>query len=110
MAKRRVTILEAAVRRVGVLQGSRAVAVMVQWHTVRAAMGDEWPADGTVSDRVRVCADWWHVTERTAWNELRRFRAAFPGEETPERLMTAAQASWDERRGVAGLGSAPLPA
>ena len=103
-----MTILEAAVRRVGVVQGGRAVAVLVQWDTALQAMGDEWPEG--IEAQVQAYADWWRVAERTGWNDLRRFRAAFPGEETPARLMAAARDVWDERRGVRGLGAVALPA
>lgn len=108
MPDRRPSILQAAIERVGVRQGSRACSVLVSWHTARVALGDDWPRHG-VEAQVQAYAAWWNVDERTGWRDLQRFRAAFPGESTPTRLVEAAQSAWDERRGVQGLGAVPLP-
>lgn len=104
-----MTIMEAAIRNAGVMKGSRAVTVMIQWSMARESMGDAWPAEG-IEAQVRAYSDWWRHSERTGWNDLARFRAAFPGESTPERFLDFARAQWDERRGVKGLGALPLPA
>jgi hypothetical protein len=104
---RQPALIDVAVRRVGMLQGSRAIAVMLQWETARDALGEDWPHG--VEAQVRAYADWWRFAERTGWNDLRRFREAFPGEDTPERLSRLAMAEWDRRRGVKGLGAVPYP-
>ena len=98
-----------AVAAVGPMKGARVLAFMVQWNTAREALGDEWPADG-IEAQVRAYCAWWRVSERTGWNELSRFRAVWPEEETPSGLMDALMASWDRSRGVRGLGSVALPA
>jgi hypothetical protein len=53
-------------------------------------------------------ADYWRVTRATAFREQKRFRDAFPGETTPERLLDVAAAQWDNRTGVKGLGAVKL--
>ncbi len=105
----RQSLAQQAGARVGVWKAGRVLAFMVQWETARASLRDDWP-DG-LSAQVAAYSEWWRDTERTGWNELRRFRAAFPGEQTPTRLMEAAAAArWDRRRGVAGLGAVQLAA
>lgn len=98
-----------AQKRVGSLRAGRVLAFMVAWETARASLGDEWPADQGISAQVYAYGAWWRESERTAWRELERFRAAFPDEQTPTRLMDAAAAArWDRRHGVAGLAALQL--
>jgi hypothetical protein len=94
------TLLELAIARVGVLRGSRVLAYMIQWDVVRRELGHE-PTREEFSD-------WWQQSERTTYRDQALFKEAFPGEESPARLMAAARAAWDERRGVAGLGAVPV--
>ncbi len=99
-----------AVAELGPLKGARVVAFMVAWETSRSALGDAWPVDAGVDVQLGAHADWWRESKRTAWRDLRRFRACFPGEDTPTRLMVQVGAQWDRARGVRGLGGLPLPA
>lgn len=95
--------------RVGALRAGRVLGFMVAWEMARAALGDDWPGDDGISAQVAAYADWWRESERTAWRNVDRFRAAFPGEDTPTRIMAAAAAArWDQRHGVAGLGAVRL--
>jgi hypothetical protein len=104
MAKRREprTLLEAAVMRVGLLKGPRVVAFMVAWSIAERELGHE--------PTLAEYREWWNESERTAYREQALFRECFPGESTPSRLMAVLAEAWDERRGVRGLGSVPLPA
>lgn len=102
------SLIEYAAARVGQVRAARVIAFMVQWNTARIDLGDEWPTEG-IEAEARAYADWWRLSERTAWRELARFREVFPDEPTPTRLLHLLRAE-QRRRGVAGLGSAPLPA
>lgn len=98
------TLLQLATDRVGQLRAGRVLAFMIAWQTARRALGDEWPAEG-VEAQVRAYSAWWRQSERNGWRELDRFRQVWPDETTPSALMDAAASSWDERRGVQGLGA-----
>jgi hypothetical protein len=98
---RRATIAEVATRELGPLRGGAVIAFMVMWQAAMAA-ADEWPEG--LSDQVRAYSGWSLQSERTVWRHLKRFRQAFPGEETPSRLMQHAAREVDRRRAV-DLGS-----
>lgn len=106
MAER--SVLAVAIGRVGVWKGTRSVEFMVAWQLAREALGDDWPEHDGVTAELRAYATWWRHKERTAWNDLARFRVAFPEEATPSRLMGLAAGSWERSRGVQGLGAVPL--
>jgi hypothetical protein len=95
-------------RRVGLVRAGQVLSAMIAWEVAREALGDEWP-DG-IEAQVQAYSAWWRQSERTGWRELSRFRAAFPGESTPTRIMGLSRDAWDERRGVAGLGAVKLAA
>lgn len=95
------TLLEVAVRREGPLRGARVLSFMVAWDVVRQEL-DHAPT-------IEEYAEWWKLSIRTAYREQASFRKCFPTESDPTRLMDAARASWDERKGVRGLGSVALP-
>lgn len=97
------TIGAVARDRVGVLAAGRAVAFMVQWAILRDELGGRTPT----IDEYR---DFWGDSERTAYRHQALFRTAFPGEETPDRLLDALRADWDRRRGVEGLAATPIAA
>jgi hypothetical protein len=50
-------------------------------------------------------AAWWKEANGTAYRHQALFRQAFPGETTPARLLGLADASWDQRKGIVGLGA-----
>jgi hypothetical protein len=109
VAEEQPTLMRVAAERVGQLRAGRVLAFMVSWQLARRSLRDEWP--DRLSDQVRAHATWWRESERSAWRDLQRFRDCFPEEESPSRLMDAAEAaSWDARGGVQGLGALPLPA
>lgn len=82
------SLLAIAVQRAGLFKGGRAALVVVQWAVARQGLGRPLGEEegGHVSAAVRDYAAWWRESERTGWRDLRRFRQAFPEEETPERL------------------------
>jgi hypothetical protein len=106
MAER--SLLAVAIAQAGVWKGTRAVEFMVAWQTARESLNDEWPEHDGVTAQLYAYRDWWRQAQRTAWRDLERFRAAFPGESTPSHLVDVALAakSWDRQRGVQGLGAA----
>lgn len=75
------TILEQAQGALGIWKGTATVAFMICWFsTVR-----ELDREPTVEEY----AETWGVSRRTAFREQERFRQAFPGEQTPTRIMSA---------------------
>ena len=88
--------------RVGIRRGAKVLAFMIAWDLVRQELGHE--------PSVEEYAEWWRTSIRTAYREQALFRDAFPGEENPARLMDVSRGAWDERKGVRGLGSVPVPA
>ncbi|HEV2821380.1 MAG TPA: hypothetical protein VGW11_12830 [Solirubrobacteraceae bacterium] len=60
---------------------------MIEWHLAEASLGHELGQGADVTAAIRDYAKWAKTTERTAWNQLARFRRGFPGEETPARIV-----------------------
>lgn len=102
MAKR-PSLMKLAARRLGPLKGGRAIAFMWQWLIWRESRDVE---PRTLSEAIVAYADFWGESERNVWDHLRRFREAFPGEQTPDRLLDQVSDQIDQRRGVRGLGQA----
>lgn len=73
----------------------RVGKVISQWAIVRQDLGRR--------PFVHEYADWWKVSERTAWREMALFAEAFPHEDGPDRL-----AEWvlDHADGEVDEGSA----
>jgi hypothetical protein len=96
-------LMAAAIERVGVVHGSRAVAVVVAWATAERDLGHALgAADGAhLTAAVREYAEYWRRSQRTAWREVKRFRAAFPEEESPARLAGELERRSDARREAA---------
>jgi hypothetical protein len=76
---------------------------MVEWQIARDQLGRE-------SITLAEFREWWRISERTAYRDQAYFREAFPGETTPDRLLDAALAAWDQRRGVQNLANVPVSA
>lgn len=98
----RPTLLRVAAHNVGALKAYRVIAFMVEWHMAREALGQP-----TLT--LAEFSDWWHVSERNAYRDQARFREAFPGESSPDRLLDAALAEWSSKDGVGGLAAIALP-
>nr|CRY96439.1 hypothetical protein [uncultured prokaryote] len=96
------TIFEAARQRAGIRGAANALAFMVQWGMVR----DQLDREPTIDDY----REFWKVTRSTAFRHQSQFRAAFPHESTPSRLLDLASSQWDAKRGVAGLGATVITA
>lgn len=94
-------LLTIAGRNVGLRKAFQALTFMAAWDRARRALRRE-----TLT--LDEYCDWWKVNRRTAFREQARFREAFPGEVTPDRLLDLADAQWTERSGVQGLGSVRL--
>ena len=101
MGSSRPTVLQLAMARRGVLGGSRVVAFMIAWDIAEQRTGTPLS--------VRKYAQWWRISESTAFREIRQFHEVFPDEQNPSRIMNSARlARWDESQGVNGLGALPL--
>jgi hypothetical protein len=73
------TLLEAIQERTGSLRATMKVGMTITcWAIVRQDLGR--------APFVHEYADWWKVSERTAWREMAGFAKAFPDEENPDRL------------------------
>lgn len=93
------TLLEIAVARGGLINGPRAISMIVGWLVAEEMLGH--PPD------LDEYADWWKMSRATAFREQAAFRKCFPQETTPQRiadLIKAQQAEW-KRGGVKRLGS-----
>lgn len=82
----------------GVRKALQSLTFMAAWDVARRSLRRE-----TLT--LDEYADWWKVNRRTAFREQERFREAFPGEKTPDRLLDLAEGQWVARQGVQGLGS-----
>jgi hypothetical protein len=89
-----------AATRLGPLKGSRVLTFMIAWDVARREVGDDLT--------VAAYAEWWKLSERTAWRELATFHELFPDERNPTRIMRELQGQWESRRGVRGLGAVKL--
>lgn len=101
--RRRPTLQQLAAKRVGQTSGARVVAFIVQWAIAAEAMGHALTLD--------EYAEWWHASRSTVFREQARFREAFPGETTPQRLVELLQAeegaTWF-KRGVSACARTAL--
>lgn len=95
------SLMAVAVASVGVYRASKVLAFMVAWEVARRELRRE-------SITLQDYAEYWRANERTAYREQAAFRKAFPGEQTPDRLLDIAAAQWDSRQGVSGLGQVAL--
>jgi hypothetical protein len=101
------SLAKLAARRVGPVKGGRAIAFMWQWALWRETTGAP-PA--SITQDVTDYADWWRESERTVWRHLELYREAFPGEQTPDRILDLVLAQIDRSAGVRGLGRVVPPA
>jgi hypothetical protein len=94
---------QAAARNVGQVKAAKVVAFIVMWAIAEEALGHPPTLD--------QYADWWRESRSTVFRLQARFREAFPGESTPQRLVDAIQAqegrTWF-KRGVSGCTSLAL--
>jgi hypothetical protein len=101
--KRRPTLQQLAAKRVGKTSGARVVAFIVQWAIAEEAVGHPLTLE--------AYADWWHASRSTVFREQARFREAFPGEATPQRLVDLLRAeegaTWF-KRGVSACARTAL--
>jgi hypothetical protein len=100
---RSASLAKIAARQLGPLKGGRAIAFMWQWLIWRERRDVE---PRTITEAIEAYAAYWGESESTVWSHLQRFREAFPGEETPDRLLDQVADQIDARRGVRGLGAA----
>lgn len=113
---REVTIMDVCVSRLGIIKGSRCISDLGAWAFVMSVAGDDWPegdARGVLTERVRLFADAFGYSERTAWRRVHAFRECFPGEADPTRMVRelGIQApTKDDPRAFMGIGLVRLPA
>jgi hypothetical protein len=101
--KRRPTLQHLAARHVGRIGGAKVVAFIVQWAIAGEALGRSLTLDDY--------ADWWHASRSTVFREQARFREAFPGEATPQRLVDLLKQDEGEtwfKRGVSSCARTAL--
>lgn len=96
-------LLLIAQRRIGLRKAIRVLGFMAEWDHARSKMR----RDTITVEEYRA---WWKESQRTAYRRQEEFRAAFPGEKTPDRLLDVAAHQWAERDGLAGLGRVVIPA
>jgi hypothetical protein len=77
--RKRPTLQQLAAKNVGQIAGAKVVAFIVQWAIAQEALGHPLTLE--------EYADWWHASRSTVFREQARFREAFPGETTPQRLV-----------------------
>lgn len=88
---RPITLLEVIYDRTGSMRDAFKVGMTVTcWAIVRQDLGR--------APLVREYADWWKVSERSAWREIAVFHRAFPGEENPDRLAQLVLEAVEHRR------------
>jgi hypothetical protein len=98
-----VTLQHAAGRNVGQVKAAKVVAFIVQWAIAEEALGHPPTLD--------EYAEWWCESRSTVFRLQARFREAFPGETTPQRLVDMLKqeegAEWF-KRGVSGCARLAL--
>lgn len=82
--KKRPTLQQLASKNVGQVAGAKVVAFVVQWAMTEEALGHP--------PTLEEFADWWYASRSTVFREQARFREAFPGEATPQRLVDVLKA------------------
>jgi hypothetical protein len=101
--KKPPTLQQLAARHVGKVKGARVVAFIVMWAIAEDAL-DHPPT-------LEEYAEWWHESRSTVFREQARFREAFPGETTPQRLVDVLKAeegrAWF-KRGVSACSKLAL--
>lgn len=101
-----VVLLEHAIERGGVKRGAQAAAFVQSWAAATEALGHELGEGEHLTAALQEYAAFWRVSERTAWNELHRFRGVFPAEQSPARLARLLADARDSRPLVAALRAA----
>lgn len=96
------TLMAMAIRNVGMRKAFKAMLYLAQWGIAYEAEGPMTPEQ---------LSEWWKESRATSFGNQAKFREAFPGEQTPERLWTVAQVERATRRNqkevLAQLTSAP---
>jgi|SRR5215216_1110212 hypothetical protein len=99
----RPSLQQLAASNVGQIAGAKVVAFIVQWGIACEALGHPLTLE--------EYADWWHASRSTVFREQARFREAFPGETTPQRLVDLLKQEEGEtwfKRGVSGCARTAL--
>ena len=94
------TLVKYAAAHVGALQAYRTVAYVVCWAIAEERLGHP--------PTLEEYAEWWGESLRTVFREQERFRNAFPGETTPQRLVNHLKANGTHIYKL-GVGAAPRP-
>ena len=101
--RKRPTLQQLAAKNVGQIAGAKVVAFIVQWAIAQEALGHPLTLE--------EYADWWHASRSTVFREQARFREAFPGETTPQRvvdLLGAEEGATWFKRGVTACSRTAL--
>jgi hypothetical protein len=79
--RKQLTLQQAAAKNVGQVKGAKVVAFIVMWGIAEEALGHP--------PTLEEYATWWRESRSTVFRLQARFRDAFPGESTPQRLVDA---------------------
>jgi hypothetical protein len=92
------SLMAIATRNAGPRRAIQALTFIAAWDTARR---------GLVKRPLTLAeyGEWWRLSESTMYREQARFREAFPGESTPDRLLDLIQGQAYAHQGVKGLGA-----
>ncbi len=93
----KVTLAEHLAARIGLRGAIKVLSFMVAWELAAQGLGRE-PVN------VDEYSDWWRQSRSTGYREKALFTKAFPGEESPGRLM----AEWTKQVDISRQGAAIL--
>ena len=112
MTQRNRSLLDLAIGRVGVVKGAQAVEVIATWSIATRRRGHKLGSqdNGTLTAAIREYAEYWGMSERSAWRRHDLFRQAFPEEVSAERLASKLGAAVDERALTVAAGRLTLAA
>lgn len=93
-----MTLIELCVDRAGFRRGSKVMAFVIAWGRVREDLGR--------APSIEEYAEWWKQPRRTAFDEQKFFRAAFPELDSPAALLDAMDRQ--DRAGAIDTGALSL--
>jgi hypothetical protein len=97
------TLLEIAYSNVGMIEGARAMAWVVQWAWTSERLGRD--------PKVEEVAEMWAVSVPKAYRDQARFRKAFPPDQNPGRIWSFIKDQVEvKRRSKANVGRATAQA
>lgn len=100
------TLMEYAIARGGIRKGAKAMTFLISWATAVEDLGHELGGDGgTLSAAMAEYAEYWKLTERSAWRDLSAFRQVFGTAADPAAIVRAARREHAHMSATAALGA-----